>query len=43
MVLYVVGIAAAWLLAPWPGLAFFVVVALMWMRPDRRIDKVVAQ
>lgn len=43
VVLYVVGIAAAWLLAPWTGLAFFVVVALMWLVPDRRIEKVVVQ
>ncbi len=42
-VLYVVGIAiaAAWL--PWLGLAVFVGVALMWLVPDRRIERVLLE
>lgn len=36
--LYALGIAAAWLISPWAGLAFFVGVALMWLVPDRRIE-----
>jgi uncharacterized membrane protein len=43
MVLYVAGIGATWLVAPWAGLALFVVVALMWLVPDRRIEKVATQ
>ena len=39
MLLYVLGILGAWLVAPWAGLAFFVVVALIWLVPDRRIEK----
>lgn len=38
-VLYVLGIAAAWLYSPLAGLAFFVGVALMWLVPDPRIEK----
>ena len=41
-VLYVVGIVAAWLVAPAVGTAFFVAVALMWLVPDRRIERVIA-
>lgn len=35
-VLYVLGIAAAWLGPAWLGLGFYVGVALMWLVPDRR-------
>ena len=35
--LYVAGIVSAWFLPAWSGLAFFVVVALMWLVPDRRL------
>ena len=38
-VLYVVGIGAA-LFAPWMSLAMFVIAALIWLIPDRRIEKV---
>jgi uncharacterized membrane protein len=37
--LYVAGIAAAWLVAPWAGMVFFVGVALMWLVPDRRMER----
>ena len=39
---YVAGIASAWLFTPPVGIAFFVVAALMWLVPDRRIERVVA-
>ncbi len=38
-VLYIAGIAAAWLFAPLAGVAFFVLTALMWLVPDRRIER----
>ena len=39
--LYVCGIVTAWSLSAWGGVAFFVVVALIWLVPDRRVEKVV--
>jgi uncharacterized membrane protein len=39
--LYVLGIAGAWLFSPWLGPAFFVGVALIWLVPDRRIERIV--
>jgi uncharacterized membrane protein len=41
-VLYVCGIALAWLVSAWVGLAFFVFVALMWLVPDRRLERFIA-
>jgi len=41
-VLYVLGITATWLAPPWVGLLLFVGVALMWLMPDRRIERVLA-
>jgi uncharacterized membrane protein len=40
--LYVCGIALAWLVSTWVGLAFFVFVALMWLVPDRRLERIMA-
>lgn len=40
-VLYVVGIACAWI-STYISLAFYVLVALMWLIPDRRIEKKLA-
>jgi uncharacterized membrane protein len=37
--LYLAGIASAWLIDPWVGMAFFVGTALMWVVPDRRIER----
>ena len=39
LLMYVLGLLAAWLIAPWAGLALFVVVALVWLVPDPRIKK----
>jgi uncharacterized membrane protein len=39
-VLYVLGIAASWTIAAWAGMVFFVFVALMWLIPDRRMERV---
>jgi uncharacterized membrane protein len=39
--LYLLGILGAAVVAPWLGLAFFVGVALIWLLPDRRIERVV--
>lgn len=41
-VLYVVGVAGTWLIAPWIGLLAFVGVAVLWLVPDRRIERAVA-
>lgn len=40
---YVLGLATTWVLQPWVGLLFFVAVALMWLVPDRRIERVITQ
>ncbi len=39
-VLYTLGIAASWFIQPWVGFAIFVVAALVWLIPDRRIERV---
>ena len=36
---YVAGIVATWTVAAWVGMAFFVVVALIWLVPDPRLEK----
>ena len=41
MALYVAGIAAAWALVPGAGMAIFVLVALVWLVPDPRIERVI--
>ncbi len=41
-ILYLSGIASAWLIEAWIGVAFFVATALMWVVPDRRIEREVA-
>jgi uncharacterized membrane protein len=41
-VLYVTGIAVAWL-SPWLSLAIFTMVAVMWVVPDRRLERFVAE
>jgi uncharacterized membrane protein len=38
-VLYVVGIVLAWIWTPAAGMALFVVVALIWLVPDPRIER----
>jgi uncharacterized membrane protein len=40
--LYLAGIASAWFIDPWVGVAFFAATALMWVVPDRRIEREVA-
>ena len=37
--LYLAGIASAWFVDPWIGVAFFAATALMWVVPDRRIER----
>ena len=41
-VLYVAGIVCAWTVSAWAGMAFFVAVALMWLVPDRRLERALA-
>jgi uncharacterized membrane protein len=41
-VLYLTGIATAWL-SPWLSLAIFAAVAVMWVVPDRRLERFVAE
>jgi uncharacterized membrane protein len=38
-VLYIAGIAAAWTAAAWIGIVFFVTAALIWLVPDRRLER----
>jgi uncharacterized membrane protein len=42
IVLYVAGIASAYFFTAWAGVAFYVAVALMWLVPDTRLEKVAA-
>lgn len=39
LLLYVVGLIAIWLIAPWAGLACFTAVAALWLVPDRRLER----
>jgi uncharacterized membrane protein len=39
--LYILGIALSFV-SPWLGLAVYVVVALMWLVPDRRVERLLA-
>ena len=41
-VLYLAGIASTWWL-PWVAQGFYVLVACLWLMPDRRIERVLAQ
>jgi len=43
LVLYAMGIAPAWATEPRAGFAFFVAVAMIWLVPDRRIERVIAK
>ena len=42
-VLYLAGIIAAWSASPEIGVAFFVFVALMWLVPDRRLERMMTR
>ena len=39
--IYVAGIVCAWFLPAWTGMAFFVLAALIWFVPDRRMDRAI--
>ncbi|HEU5482164.1 MAG TPA: TMEM175 family protein [Sphingomicrobium sp.] len=39
LVFYALGIAAAFLVSPYVGVAFYVAVAIMWLIPDRRFER----
>ena len=39
---YVLGTLLAWLASPWLGLALYTVVALIWLIPDLRIERALA-
>ncbi len=41
--MYIAGMLAAWFLNPWIGVVLFVVVALIWLVPDRRLARQHAQ
>jgi uncharacterized membrane protein len=43
LLIYLLGTAAAWWLAPWIGFAAYAVVALIWLVPDRRMERAVRQ
>jgi uncharacterized membrane protein len=38
MVIYAVGIGLSFV-SPWIGLAIYIAVAVMWLIPDRRIER----
>jgi uncharacterized membrane protein len=40
--LYVVAIALTWI-SPWPAAAVYVAVALMWLVPDRRVERLLGE
>ncbi len=42
LALYLAGIAGAWFVSPWVGMGFFVAVSLIWLVPDRRMERAVA-
>jgi uncharacterized membrane protein len=41
--LYLAGILLAWLVTPWLGLAIYVITALLWLIPDRRIERMIGR
>jgi uncharacterized membrane protein len=41
LALYIAGIATAWIFSAWAGIVFYVIVALIWLVPDQRIERVV--
>jgi uncharacterized membrane protein len=41
--LYLLGIALAVVAVPWLGLAVFTVVAVLWLLPDRRVERYLAE
>ena len=41
-VLYAAGIVSAWQIRAWIGMVFFVITALMWLAPDRRMEQALA-
>jgi uncharacterized membrane protein len=42
LALYIAGIALTWLVAPWAGVTTFFVVGILWLIPDRRMERIVA-
>jgi uncharacterized membrane protein len=42
-ILYLGGIITAWTLSASGGIVFFVIVALMWLLPDRRIERLISE
>jgi uncharacterized membrane protein len=43
ILLYLAGIAAAWFYTAWAGVAFYVAVALLWLVPDTRLERIAAR
>ena len=41
--LYALGVPAAFLVSPWLSVAFYVAVAIIWLVPDRRFERVQAR
>jgi uncharacterized membrane protein len=41
--IYLAGMAAAWWMEPWLGFAAFAAAALIWLVPDRRMERAVNQ
>jgi hypothetical protein len=38
-----VGLVGTWLISPWIGFACYVAVGLIWLMPDRRMERVLAE
>jgi uncharacterized membrane protein len=40
---YILGMLADWFIAPAAGMAFFVAIALIWLVPDRRFERILSK
>jgi len=40
-VIYLAGMACTWFLPAWTGMAFFVLAAIIWFVPDRRMERAI--
>jgi uncharacterized membrane protein len=43
LALYVLGIALTWLVAPWTGIVTYFVVGIIWLIPDRRMERIIVE
>jgi uncharacterized membrane protein len=43
LVVYAIGLAAAWWVSPWIGFSAFGLVAFLWLIPDKRMERAISQ